>query len=102
MEIKIGKYIMKSDQYCMWIEEEYEGKDKDDNPKLAYRRVAGYSMNFEQLMKSFCEHKFRGSGASDLRELLKDLAQIQDDMENFRKTAVKEGFKRMKQKRKKK
>lgn len=101
MEIRVGKYIMKSDFYCMWIEEEYEGKDKKGNVKTYTRRVAGYSMNFDQLMKSFCEHKYRGSGAEDLRDLLKELAQIQEDMEAFRKTALKEDYKRVRQIRKK-
>lgn len=89
---------MCSDEQCMWIEEEVEytankGKNKG-KVVTAKKKVAGYSMNFPQLMQSFLEHKYRGEGAETVRELLKVLAQTHEDILEFKKTAVKEDFKK--------
>ena len=53
MEIKIGKYKVCSDNYCMWItvmvKPEKGGKEYE-------KKVAGYSINAEQLLDSFIEN----------------------------------------------
>lgn len=89
MEIKVGKYVLKTEPNNMWIEEEYERKKKNGKKTPAFRRVAGYVMNFTQLMRSFCDHKFRGSGAKELRDLLPLLSETYEDMLAFRTEAFK-------------
>ena len=39
MEIRVGKYILRSDGYCFWIEEEYIGKDAKGREKKQTRRI---------------------------------------------------------------
>ncbi len=94
MEIRVGRFILRSDQYCMWIEEEYQSKGKDGKPgRKQTRKVAGYSRTLTQLYNSFIGHKFRTSEATTVAELLKDLKQLEQDLAEIRKTAVKEDFK---------
>lgn len=94
MEIKIGKFTLCSDQHCFWIMEEYESKGKDGKPgRKQSRKVAGYKRTISQLYDSFIGHKFRSSEATTVAELLKDLKQLEQDLSEIRKTAIKEDFK---------
>ena len=96
MEIKVGRYTLMSDMYCMWIMEEYYLPNRGDGDgAFANRKVAGYSFDFNSLMKSFMDRKVRVSGAKELDELLADLHQIYDDMLAFRDAAVREDFKKL-------
>lgn len=95
MEIKIGKYTLKSDPLCMWIDEEYIGKDKKGREKKQTRRVAGYAYSLDNLIRQFVEHKHRASEAETVAELLKAMQQIAIDTEEIKKTALKEDFKLM-------
>ena len=48
MEIRVGKFILRSDQFCMWIEEEYQSKGKDGKPgRVQRRKVAGYTNSID-------------------------------------------------------
>lgn len=94
MEIRIGRFTLRSDQYCMWIDEEYQSKGKGGKPgRVQTRKVAGYSRTLSQLYDSFTGHRFRCSEATTVAELLKDLKQLEQDLSEIRKTAVKEDFK---------
>lgn len=94
MEIRVGRFILRSDQHCMWIDEEYQSKGKDGQPgRTQTKKVAGYSRTLTQLYNSFIQHKFRSSEATTVKELLKDLKQLEQDLSEIRKTAVKEDFK---------
>ena len=93
MDIRVGKYILRSDQYSMWIEEEYIKRKGDAKGEPATRRVAGYSSNFENLMRSFAENQARNNDAKTIGELLRILKQTVDDIEAFRTAAVKKDFK---------
>lgn len=94
MDIQIGKFHLRSDQYSMWIDEEYQSKGKGGKPgRVQTRKVAGYSRTMSQLYNSFIGHKFRCSEATTVAELLKDLKQLEQDLSEIRKTAVKEDFK---------
>lgn len=96
MEIRVGRYILRSDQFCLWIEEEYESKGKDGKPgKTQRRKVAGYADNIDMLIRQFLEHKHKASEASTVEELIKEWKQIADDAFALRKTAVKEDLKAM-------
>lgn len=92
MEIRIGKYILKSDAFCYWIEEEYEGKDKNGRKKKSRRRVAGYVSTLDILYRQFVEHKHKASEATTVAELVKDMKECAEDIEAIKKTATKEGL----------
>ena len=101
MEIRVGRFTLGSDQHCMWIMESYTSKGKDGKPgKTQFRKVAGYSRTMSQLYNSFIGHKFRCSEATTVAELLKDLKQLEQDLSEIRKTAVKEDFKMIRKARK--
>ena len=92
MEITVGKYILRSDKYSMWIDEEYivqEGKTKG---KKVTRRVAGYSTNLDNLISSFVRIRHRDNDAKNLKELLEILKKTAEDTEQIKKTALKEDF----------
>ena len=95
MEIRVGKYILKSDGFCYWIEEEYEGKDAKKRPKIATRRVAGYASTLDNLYRQFVEHKHKASEATTVAELVKEMKQTAADMEAIKKTATAEGLKKI-------
>lgn len=98
MEIRTGKYILRSDQYCFWVDEEYESKGKNGKPgKMQTKKVAGYSTTLEGLWRSFAQHKFRNSEATTVKELLTELKQAEQDLGELKKTALKEDFKMLRQ-----
>ena len=89
MEIRVGKYILRSDQYCLWIDEEYTSKGKDGKPgKKQTRRVAGYAPNIDILVRQFVAHKHMASEATTVEELVAELKQIAEDITLIKKTAV--------------
>lgn len=92
MEIKIGKYTLCSDQWSMWIEEEYSYEGKGGKKKNGTRRVAGYCGDFRQLMRSYCQHKYRGDGAKEMREALNVLADTEKDVMEFIDKSCKKKF----------
>lgn len=96
MEIKVGKYVLKSDQHSMWIEEEYTSKGKDGKPgRKQKRKVAGYTNSIDNLVRQFCEHKHMASEATTVEQLVKEMKQMLDDASMLKKTAVANDFKAM-------
>lgn len=96
MEIKVGRYYLRSDAMCMWIEEEYQSKGKDGKPgRVQRRKVAGYTNSIDNLVKQFCAHKHMASEATTVEELIKEWKQIADDAALIRKTAVSNDLKAM-------
>ena len=80
MDVRIGKFIIRSDAYCMWIDEEYTGKTRGGEEKLYTRQVAGYVRNFEQLLENFLEKRMRGSDARDVEAVLKEFAKCEGEL----------------------
>ena len=96
MEIRVGKFILRSDDKSMWIEEEYQSKGKDGKPgRVQRRKVAGYTNSIENLIKQFCEHKHMASEATTVEELIKEWKQIIEDAALIKKTAVANDLKAM-------
>lgn len=96
MEIRVGKFILRSDQFCMWIEEEYQSKGKDGKPgRVQRRKVAGYTNSIDNLIRQFCEHKHMASEATTVEELIKEWKQIIEDAALIKKTAVANDLKAM-------
>ena len=95
MEIRVGRFILKSDTMCFWIEEEYIGKDKNKKDKLMTRRVAGYASTYSNLLRQFTDHKHKAIGADTMTKLIRELKQIADDTAAVNEAALKSDFKRM-------
>lgn len=72
MEIRYGKYIVRSDALNLWVEEEYT----DRKGEIATKRVAGYARTFPELYKSFVDKKIRGSEAKTFEALREEIAGI--------------------------
>lgn len=90
MKIPMGKFTLRSDAYCFWVEEECVN---EETGKKYNRRVAGYAGSLPLLYAQFAEHKFRNSDAETVRALLKELSQVSKDLAEVKTTAVKEGLK---------
>lgn len=96
MEIRVGKFILRSDQYCMWIEEEYQSKGKGEKQgRVQRRKVAGYTNNIDNLVRQFVAHKHMASEAATVEELIKEMKQIAEDTALIKKTAVANDLKAM-------
>ena len=96
MDIRVGRYYLRSDMYAMWIEEEYQSKGKDGKPgRVQRRKVAGYTNNIDNLIRQFCEHKHMASEATTVEELIKELKQTAEDAAELKKTAVANDLKAM-------
>ncbi len=66
MEIRIGEYILHSDNCCYWMDREVKTK----NGKTWLKRVSGYYPNIEGVFKSFVDRKLRGDGITEMKEFL--------------------------------
>lgn len=89
MDIQIGKFHLRSDQYSLWVDEEYQSKGKDGKPgKVQTRKVAGYTNSIDNLIRQFCEHRHMASEATTVEELIKELKQTAEDAALIKKTAV--------------
>ena len=98
MDIQIGRYHLRSDRYCMWLDVEYETtKDGKPTGKTAIRKVAGYSRDFDDLLRSFVKVHHRDNDAKTVKELLTVFKQVAEDTEAVKKTALKNDFKIIRQ-----
>lgn len=96
MDIQIGKFHLRSDQYSLWIDEEYQSKGKDGKPgKVQTRKVAGYTNSIDNLIRQFCEHRHMASEATTVEQLIKELKQTAEDAALIKKTAVANDLKAM-------
>ena len=89
IEIKVGRYTIVSAGLSLWIMEEYEGKDKNDKPKMQKRKVAGYAHSLDNLIRQFVSHKHKAAEAKTVADLIKVWKEVADDTEAIKKTALK-------------
>lgn len=93
MDIQVGRFILKSDMWTYWIEEEYEGEDKKGKTKLMTRRVTGYCTSLESLYRSFTEHRHKASEATTMTQLIREMQQTLADITAIKKSAAENDFK---------
>ena len=93
MEIKKGKYTLKSDKFCAWIEEEVKIKEGKRKGETETRRVTGYFRNFEQLLNDFLETNTKDSDAKALEEVIKEIEKAAKDAKKIIREAIKGDFK---------
>lgn len=98
MRIEVGKYVLYSDKWSMWICEKRETRDKRTKEltgRIEEIRITGYSTSLTRLLESFRDAKVGGSDAESLEELLIALRNVYDDMVAINTVAVEKGFERI-------
>lgn len=94
MNIRVGKYVLRSDQWCFWIDEEYTSK----SGKVVAKRVTGYASSLENLFNDYEKRRVLLSDAESLDELLDVIEDAQDDIEVFIEKAVAQGYQKIEEK----
>lgn len=77
MRIECGDYTLKSDQMNFWIEKKKTSKKSGDEYGDI---VTGYCPTIPHLLNSFAERKFRGSDATNMKELMQELKDAESDL----------------------
>lgn len=95
MYIKVGKYIIKSDPYNVWIEEEYTSrrkkKDGSVHESLRTRNITGYHHNFTSLINAFISRKINSIEAQEVKLLLLEIAKVKKDAIELSLAAYEQG-----------
>ena len=76
MEIKIGKFCLKSDGMNLWIDEEYTTK----SGAIHERNVTGYHGTLEHCLNAFVDRRVRASEADTATKLLKEIKSIKAEI----------------------
>lgn len=92
MEIKVGKYTLRSDKFSMWLEEEYVSQEEKTKGKLMTKQVAGYCCSWKSLLDDFIDKKIEGSDAQSIKELIEVIKQAVEDAKSLNERAIKEDF----------
>ena len=80
MEIESGNYVLKSDNYNLWIEKKGITKKKDGTEAETSRKVAGFSSTFEALLLDFAKVRIKSSESTNMKELLKEASEIEKEL----------------------
>ena len=80
MDIKVGKYTLRSDSQCFWIEETRVVENDDGTKGKPYQaRVSGYYAHIEDLLADFITRRFRSSDKEKMEDVLNELAEAVKD-----------------------
>ena len=80
MDIKAGKYTLRSDSQCFWIEEtRVTEKDGGEAGKEYQVRASGYYAHIEDLLADFVTRRFRSSDKQMMEDVLNELAEAVKD-----------------------
>ena len=95
MDIKAGKYTLRSDSQCFWIEETRVTENEDGTKGKPYQaRVSGYYAHIEDLLADFITRRFRSSDKEKMEDVLNELAEVVKDskkiVREYAKKKVKE------------
>ena len=91
MDIKRVKYILKSDRWCYWIEEEYEYTDKKTKKtKTLTRNISGFYADIDQLANGFANHMIGDIEAKSLKKLLEQIQANKESVKQMVKDKVRE------------
>lgn len=91
MDIKAGKYTLRSDSQCFWIEETRVAEKKDGTEGKEYQaRASGYYAHIEDLLADFVTRRFRSSDKEKMEDVLNELAEaVKDSKKIIREYAKK-------------
>ena len=95
MDIKAGKYTLRSDSQCFWIEETKVTEKEDGTEGKEYQvRASGYYAHIEDLLANFITRRFRSSDKDKMEDVLNELAEAVKDskkiVREYAKKKVKE------------
>ena len=95
MDIKAGKYTLRSDSQCFWIEETKVTEKEDGTEGKEYQvRASGYYAHIEDLLANFITRRFRSSDKEKMEDVLSELAEAVKDskkiVREYAKKKVKE------------
>ncbi len=95
MDIKAGKYTLRSDSQCFWIEETKVTEKEDGTEEKEYQvRASGYYAHIEDLLANFITRRFRSSDKEKMEDVLNELAEAVKDskkiVREYAKKKVKE------------
>ena len=95
MDIKAGKYTLRSDSQCFWIEETRVAEKDDGTEGKEYQvRASGYYAHIEDLLANFITRRFRSSDKEKMEDVLEELAEAVKDskkiVREYAKKKVKE------------
>lgn len=80
MDIKAGKYTLRSDSQCFWIEETRVAEKEDGEAGKEYQvRASGYYAHIEDLLADFITRRFRSSDKEKMEDVLNELAEAVKD-----------------------
>ena len=80
MDIKAGKYTLRSDSQCFWIEETKVTEKEDGTKGKPYQaRVSGYYAHIEDLFADFVTRRFRNSDKEKMEYVLSELVDAVKD-----------------------
>ena len=80
MDIKAGKYTLRSDSQCFWIEETRVAEKDDGTEGNEYQaRVSGYYAHIVDLLADFITRRFRSSDKEKMEDVLSELAEAVKD-----------------------
>lgn len=91
MDIKAGKYTLRSDSQCFWIEETKVTEKEDGTEGKEYQvRASGYYAHIEDLLANFITRRFRSSDKEKMEDVLNELAEaVKDSKKIIREYAKK-------------
>lgn len=72
-KIKVGKYTLNIDCYCMWITEQKLSKDGKEREQ----RVTGYHRTLDDLLKDFIEIS-KSKGHTTVEEVIRGIKEAED------------------------
>ena len=95
MDIKAGKYTLRSDSQSFWIEETKVTEKEDGTEGKEYQvRASGYYAHIEDLLANFITRRFRSSDKEKMEDVLNELAEAVKDskkiVREYAKKKVKE------------
>ena len=80
MDIKAGKYTLRSDSQCFWIDATKVTEKEDGTKGKPYQaRVSGYYAHIEDLLADFITRRFRSSDKEKMEDVLSELADAVKD-----------------------
>mgnify|MGYP003420162358 FL=1 len=91
MDIQAGKYTLRSDSQCFWIEETKATEKEDGTEGKEYQvRASGYYAHIEDLLANFITRRFRSSDKEKMEDVLNELAEAVKDSKKIVREYAKE------------
>lgn len=92
MEIKVGKYTIRSDRWCAYILEDIKVKEGKHKGEIIEKQVTGYHRDMGTLLDDFIDTKAKGSDAKTVKQVLADIDSALKDAKKIARESVKADF----------